>query len=573
MARCRRLPSRRPEEEDAASVNITVRWSDPLQKVQGWPNDMHYQRQESHYLGKDSQRVGGVPLAAFMVKSLTVDVVCKLYSMVRNSQPWKLDEPQLNEHGQPVAQHIAKLLGCVPPNSEIDLPVQSVFPENESSMAKLYRELEEHERSEAASTPSLARDKELACDETAISESQASDIELPYYEVDCGIHGTVNLPLQTGSDNPILPSTTRAMSSKAILAYTQADWSVVAIPQLDKHQEILLQMVSSFGSSGIITINNDTKDVVTCTIEPNDAEWFGLGISSAGLILAALGLPTVASPLVGLWVAWSGLLLAIGSLADTVSTNDDAKSMVLYPGDKMENVRSGWFTYWGIIMIPHAYFNSYQVGNIPRTPNINKRTLFDINLGNRSQLSQLRLLGIRGVQPDANLDVYGDPGTPNAGDILSYGANGAIVGSWTSAFDKAGDYFLRARSASRDTQIAIVQDARDGFGDSKNVSICHLLLDPYSPVLRIQDAEIQSEFYSPADRRAIGTARTDDDVMNLIQSNLTIYNWAYCHDNSSLPFTVYAWRWSSTNAVKKNRGRNTYFVVGAEFWTQMTMLK
>ncbi|KAF5661371.1 Fluconazole resistance 1 [Fusarium circinatum] len=121
--------------------------------------------------------------------------------MVRNSQPWKLDEPQLNEHGQPVAQHIAKLLGCVPPNNEIDLPVQSVFPENESSMAKLHRELEEHERSEAASTPSLARDKELACDETAISESQASDLELPYYVVDCGIHGTVNLPLQNGSDD------------------------------------------------------------------------------------------------------------------------------------------------------------------------------------------------------------------------------------------------------------------------------------------------------------------------------------------------------------------------------------
>ncbi|KAL9567302.1 hypothetical protein ACKAV7_008544 [Fusarium commune] len=132
---------------------------------------------------------------------ILIETVCKLYGMVRNSQPWKLAEPQINERGQPVAQHIAKLLGCVPPNSEIDLPVQSIFPEDANSMEELYRELEEHERSEAASTPSLARDKELACDETAISESQDSDMELPYYAVDCGIQGTVNLPLHTGSDD------------------------------------------------------------------------------------------------------------------------------------------------------------------------------------------------------------------------------------------------------------------------------------------------------------------------------------------------------------------------------------
>ncbi|KAF5243254.1 hypothetical protein FANTH_8263 [Fusarium anthophilum] len=103
---------------------------------------------------------------------ISIQTVCKLYCMVRNSQPWKLDEPepQLNEHGQPVAQYIAKILGCVPPNSEIDLPLQSVFPEDESSMEELY-------------------------------QSQVSGIELPYYEVDCGIHGTMNLPLQTGIDD------------------------------------------------------------------------------------------------------------------------------------------------------------------------------------------------------------------------------------------------------------------------------------------------------------------------------------------------------------------------------------
>lgn len=368
-------------------------------------------------------------------------------------------------------------------------------------------------------------------------------------------------------------------------------WSVVTIPQLDEHQEILLNMTSVFGSKGIV-ISNDSTDVVTCTIEPNDAEWFGIGISSAGVILAALGMPTVASPLVGLWVAWSGLLLAIGSFADTLSASDDAKSMVLYPNDKMEKARTGWFTYWGIIMVQNsvqndgyklvgrsyqiskATSNSYQVRNIPRDPNVTTRTLFGIDLGNRSQLSHLRLLGIRGVQPDASLDVYGNPGTPNEGDIMSYDSNGTIVGSWTGTFEKAGDYFFRARSAKKDTQIAIVQDGRDVFGRNNNVSIYRLLQDPYSPVLCIQNAEIQSEIYSRGDRTSIGTAKTADDVLKLIQQNKQSgYNWAYCHESSLSPFTVYAWRWNINNAVKRNGGRNTYFVVGAESLTNMTILK
>ncbi|KAG5743871.1 hypothetical protein H9Q70_013418 [Fusarium xylarioides] len=351
-------------------------------------------------------------------------------------------------------------------------------------------------------------------------------------------------------------------------------------------------MVSDFGSNGAISINNDSDDVVTCTIEPNDAEWFGIGISSAGVVLAALGLPTVAPPLVGVWVAWSGLLLAVGSLADTLSTSDDSKSMVLYPNDKMEKARTGWFTYWGIIMvqnsvqndgyklvgrsyqIPKATSNSYQVRNIPRDPNVTTRTLFGIDLGNRSQLSHLRLLGIRGVKPDTSLDIYGNPGTPNEGDIISYDANGTIVGSWTDNFDTAGDYFFRAKSATKDTQVAIVQEGRDVFGRSKNVSILHLLQDPYSPVLYIQDAEIISESYSPVDRKDIGTAKTNDDVLKLIQQNKQSgFNWAYCHERSMSPFRVYACRWKSNNAVKRNGGRNTYFVVGVESWTHMAILK
>ncbi|KND87394.1 Fluconazole resistance protein 1 [Tolypocladium ophioglossoides CBS 100239] len=74
-----------------------------------------------------------------------IATVVKLYSMVRSAQPWDLGEPELNDRGQPVIHNIAQKLGCIRPNSDIDLPVHSVFPEDEAGMAELARQLEEQQ--------------------------------------------------------------------------------------------------------------------------------------------------------------------------------------------------------------------------------------------------------------------------------------------------------------------------------------------------------------------------------------------------------------------------------------------
>ncbi|KAK1837043.1 hypothetical protein QBC39DRAFT_335970 [Podospora conica] len=63
--------------------------------------------------------------------------------MVRNNQSWDLGEPELNDRGQPVIHNIASKLGCIRPNSDLDLPVHSVFPEDEAGLAELARQLEE----------------------------------------------------------------------------------------------------------------------------------------------------------------------------------------------------------------------------------------------------------------------------------------------------------------------------------------------------------------------------------------------------------------------------------------------
>ncbi|KAH6894089.1 hypothetical protein B0T10DRAFT_398473 [Thelonectria olida] len=75
-----------------------------------------------------------------------IATVHKLYSMVRNGQQWELGEPELNDRGQPVIHNIAQKLGCIRPNSDIDLPVHSVFPEDEADMAELARQLEDQQK-------------------------------------------------------------------------------------------------------------------------------------------------------------------------------------------------------------------------------------------------------------------------------------------------------------------------------------------------------------------------------------------------------------------------------------------
>jgi hypothetical protein len=74
-----------------------------------------------------------------------IATVQKLYSMVQNHQSWDLGEPEINDRGQPVIHDIASRLGCIRPNSDIDLPVQSVFPETEAECNQLASQLEAYQ--------------------------------------------------------------------------------------------------------------------------------------------------------------------------------------------------------------------------------------------------------------------------------------------------------------------------------------------------------------------------------------------------------------------------------------------
>ncbi|KAL7974670.1 hypothetical protein HDV63DRAFT_412335 [Trichoderma sp. SZMC 28014] len=66
-----------------------------------------------------------------------IGTVHKLYTMIQKNQPWDLGEPELNDQGELVIHDIAKKLGCIGPNDEIELPIQYELPTTASGMARL----------------------------------------------------------------------------------------------------------------------------------------------------------------------------------------------------------------------------------------------------------------------------------------------------------------------------------------------------------------------------------------------------------------------------------------------------
>ncbi|KAL6910732.1 hypothetical protein GGI43DRAFT_378687 [Trichoderma evansii] len=66
-----------------------------------------------------------------------IGTVHKLYTMIQKNKPWDLGEPELNDQGELVIHDIAKKLGCIGPDDEIELPIQYELPTTVSGMARL----------------------------------------------------------------------------------------------------------------------------------------------------------------------------------------------------------------------------------------------------------------------------------------------------------------------------------------------------------------------------------------------------------------------------------------------------
>lgn len=154
-----------------------------------------------------------------------IATVHKLYNMVRNSQPWEFGEPDLNDRGLPVIHDIAKKLGCIRPNNDVDLPVHSVFPEDEAGLAELARQLQEQQKQDDHDSPKDVKDADSSRyqrnDRASSSELEHSDFE-DYRKAAFGGNNPITLSPQSfaGSNDFEFSSTIPEMDPGALFAST-----------------------------------------------------------------------------------------------------------------------------------------------------------------------------------------------------------------------------------------------------------------------------------------------------------------------------------------------------------------
>lgn len=131
--------------------------------------------------------------------------VQKLYAMVKNHQQWDLGEPELNDRGQPVVHSIASMVGCVR-IGDINLSVQSLFPESAAELAELANKLETTVGSEDEEAISVEMGMPPAtCDPSHNQSFKSSDLESTGLDLDADSWGlvfeesytTAPLPLNT----------------------------------------------------------------------------------------------------------------------------------------------------------------------------------------------------------------------------------------------------------------------------------------------------------------------------------------------------------------------------------------
>lgn len=213
-----------------------------------------------------------------------IATVHKLYSMVRNSQTWDLGEPDLNDRGQPVIHNIAQKLGCIRPNSDIDLPVHSVFPEDEAGMTELARQLEDQQAHDHDGT-SQPKDNESSSyprtERASSSELDHSDVDVDfdYRKMAFGNNNAMTLsPSSFASSADLDFGASTDMDQNAMFSTQSSsslpnlnNWSVPKMQQQPQQQsQLSMQFLpQSNGLQGLDLMGSGMMDSDFNTIKPD----------------------------------------------------------------------------------------------------------------------------------------------------------------------------------------------------------------------------------------------------------------------------------------------------------------
>jgi len=115
-------------------------------------------------------------------------MVKKLYVMLRNGEPWELDEPELNNHGMPIIHDVARILGCIrgPQDDVWSWPGKSRDPHEIEP--KIY-----------LAQPEFREDKQMALSEAHHFSSESGRFSSPSQDPE-----TLFTSVETGTAYPLI---------------------------------------------------------------------------------------------------------------------------------------------------------------------------------------------------------------------------------------------------------------------------------------------------------------------------------------------------------------------------------
>jgi hypothetical protein len=201
--------------------------------------------------------------------------------MVRNGQEWDLGEPELNDRGQPVIHNIASKLGCIRPNTDIDLPVHSIFPEDEAGMAELAHQLEEHQKEHGGQKEVKGETDSSSCNRTdraSSSELDHSDYEHDYRKLAfSSSNNPVNMSPQSFTtyndfdvssvQSEVVDPTAAMFPSQSPTMATYSQWQMQRTPTSMDLTAQFLQQTNGMTSIGML--NQELLESDFSTIKPH----------------------------------------------------------------------------------------------------------------------------------------------------------------------------------------------------------------------------------------------------------------------------------------------------------------
>ena len=208
----------------------------------------------------------------------------RLYTMLRDDQQWRFDQPDVNDRGQPVIHDIVSKLGCMLSKGDFNLPASSLVPEDNAGFVKLATQLEAQQSTQGAHLKTTAGTGPSPCQGDHVNSSGFENFgtfEYDVYKSAFNDHSGLSEGNATGSptiSTSYIPwgelQLTGSIRSKPPLVYPQPNFYA---DDIDKLNEGFLEL--EWGPNKLDMLPYSNLEAITGVGEPMIYPDFERGIS------------------------------------------------------------------------------------------------------------------------------------------------------------------------------------------------------------------------------------------------------------------------------------------------------